>query len=310
MASSLPAQAQGMPVIGYINAGAAADAEDLLAAFKAGLREAQFIDGQNVATDYQWADDHYDRLPALAADIVARRVAVIAATSTPVALAAKAATTTIPVAFTVGGDPVKLGLVASLARPGGNLTGVTRYNVELVPKRLELLHDVVPRASSIGLLVNPNNPNTATLSKAVREAANPLGVVIQFANAGGDDEVEAAFADLRRSGVDAVAIANDPFFNSRSEKLAEQTLRYVIPSIYQYRKFVEAGGLMSYGASNTDSHRQLGVYVGRILTGAKPADLPVERSTKLDLLINLKTARTLGLTVPQLLLAQAGELIE
>jgi putative ABC transport system substrate-binding protein len=268
------------------------------------------VEGQNVAIEYRWADGYYDKLPQMAAELVARQVAVIAATSTPVALAAKAATSKIPIVFTMGGDPVRSGLVASLGRPGGNATGVTRYNVELGPKRLELLHEVVPSARPIGLLVNPTNPNTPTLSAAIERAAEALGLDLLLARAGDDGELISAFEALRRKQVGALVIGNDPFFNSRSSGLADLSLRHSFPVIYQYRKFVEAGGLMSYGASNTDSHRQLGRYVGRVLAGARPSDLPVEQSTKLDLLINLKTAKALGLSVPQAILARADEVIE
>ena len=304
------AQQASLPVVGYLNAAAPADAADLANAFRQGLSEMHYIEGQNVTIEYRWAESHYDRLPQLAADIVRRQVAVIAATSTPVALAAKNATRTIPIVFTIGGDPVKLGLVSSLSRPGGNLTGVTRYNVELGPKRLQLLHDLVPGARRIGLLMNPSNPNTATLSDTMRRAANALGVDIRLVRAGADSELDRAFEALRQVRAGALAIGNDPFFNSRSGRLAGLTLRHALPAIYQYRTFVEAGGLMSYGASNTESHRQLGVYVGRILAGARPGDLPVEQSTKLDLLINLKTARRLGIAISPLLLARADEVIE
>jgi ABC-type uncharacterized transport system substrate-binding protein len=300
----------GLPVVGYINAAAASESLDLVQAFKQGLEASRFVEGRNVAIEYRWADDHYDRLPALVAELARNRVAVLAATSTPVALAAKTATSTIPVAFTIGGDPVRLGLVASLDRPGGNLTGVTRYNVDLGPKRLELLHEVVPTSSIVGLLLNPTNPNTEMQLSAVHEASRTLGINIRVLKVSGDDDMEPAIASLGRLGCDALAIANDPYFNSRSQQLADLTLQYRIPTIYQYRKFAEAGGLMSYGASNIDSHRQLGIYVARILSGAKPADLPVEQSTKLDLFINLKTARQLGLAVPQMLLALADEVIE
>jgi ABC-type uncharacterized transport system substrate-binding protein len=298
------------PVVGYINAAAPADATDLTDAFKQGLSETHYMEGRNVAIEYRWAEGHYSKLPQLAADLVRRQVAVIAATSTPVALAAKTATSKIPIVFTIGGDPVKSGLVASLSRPGGNATGVTRYNVELGPKRLELLHDVVPSASRVGLLVNPTNPNTAALSAAIEKAADALGVEVVLARAGDDGQLVSAFEALRHIGVGALAIGNDPFFNTRSSRLADLSLRHSLPAIYQYRKFVEAGGLLSYGASNTDSHRQLGKYVGRVLAGAQPSDLPVEQSTKLDLLLNLKTAKGLGLTVPQTILARTDEVIE
>ncbi len=308
---SLAAQARSeLPVVGYINAAAPADAADLVDAFRQGLSEAHYVEGQNVAIEYRWAEGHYDKLPQLAADVVGRQVAVIAATSTPVALAAKAATSAIPIVFTIGGDPVKVGLVASLSRPGGNITGFTRYNVELGPKRLELLHDLMPGARGVGLLVNPSNPNTALLSAEIEKAAEALGLAVTLIRASDDSELVSAFEALGRMPVGALAIGNDPFFNSRSGRLGDLTLRHSLPAIYQYRRFVQAGGLMSYGASNTDSHRQLGNYVGRILAGARTADLPVEQSTKLDLLINLKTAKALGLAIPQTLLARADEVIE
>lgn len=298
------------PMVGYINAAAQADAADLTDAFRQGLSETHYMEGQNVAIEYRWADGQYDKLPQMAAELVARQVAVIAATSTPVALAAKAATSKIPIVFTMGGDPVRSGLVASLSRPGGNATGVTRYNVELGPKRLELLHEVVPSAHHLGLLVNATNPNTPTLSAAIERAAEALGLDVLLAKAGDDGELVSAFEALGHKEVGALVIGNDPFFNSRSNGLADLSLRHSLPVIYQYRKFVEAGGLMSYGASNTDSHRQLGRYVGRVLGGARPSDLPVEQSTKLDLLINLKTAKALSLSVPQSILARADEVIE
>jgi putative tryptophan/tyrosine transport system substrate-binding protein len=307
----LAAHAQaGMPVVGYLNAAAPHDSADLVGAFRRGLSEVHYVEGENVRIEYRWAEGHYDRLPALADDIIRRGVAVIAATSTPAALAAKAATATIPIVFTVGSDPVKIGLVSTLSRPGSNLTGVTRFNVELGPKRLEFLHDLVPSANRVGLLVNASNPNTETLADAMRGAARSLGVEIHLVTAGRDSELDGAFDTFDKLQAGALVIGNDPFFNSRSEHLAGLALHHSIPAIYQYRQFVEAGGLASYGASNADSHRQLGAYVGRVLAGAKPADLPVEQSTKLDLFINLKTAKVLGLTISQLLLARADEVIE
>jgi putative ABC transport system substrate-binding protein len=297
-------------MVGYINAASPEDAADLVGAFRQGLSEAGYAEGRNVAIEYRWAEGHYHLLPRLAADLVAHRVAVIAATSTPVALAAKEATGTIPIVFTIDGDPVKVGLVPRLNRPDGNLTGVTRYNVELAPKRLELLHDLTPGVREIGLVVNPGNPNTETLSKSMPEAAQTLGVELHLAAAENDNELDNAFATLSSLRVGAVIIGNDPFFNSRSERLAELALHHSLPAIYQYRRFVEAGGLISYGASNTDSHHRLGAYVARILAGAKPGDLPVEQSTKVDLFINLKTAKALGLTIPLTILARADEVIE
>jgi putative tryptophan/tyrosine transport system substrate-binding protein len=304
------AQQRGLPVIGYINAAAETDARDLVLAFKQGLGEKGYVEGQNVLIEYRWAEDRYDQLLAIAQDLIGGHVAIIAATSTPVALAAKAATTTIPIVFTIGGDPIKLGLVKSLSRPAGNLTGVTRFNVDLVPKRLQLLQDSIPHLTVAALLVNPSNPNTQTVLREVQEAARSFNIQLHFLQAHSDAELDMAFGSLRQLGAAGLLIANDPFFNSRADKLAELTVRFRIPTIYQYRQFVEAGGLMSYGASNTDSHRQLGNYVGRILAGAKPADLPVEQSTRLDLLINLKTAKVLGLTIPSSVLARAAEVIE
>jgi putative ABC transport system substrate-binding protein len=307
---STRAQQGGLPVIGYINAAAETDGRDLVLAFKQGLGERGYVEGQNVSIEYRWAEDRYEQLVAIAQDLASRHVAIIAATSTPVALAAKATTTTIPIAFTIGGDPVKLGLVKSLSRPAGNITGVTRFNVSLIPKRLQLLQELIPHLTVAALLVNPSNPNTQTVLREVQEAARSFSIQIHLLQARGDAELDMAFGSLRQVGALALLIANDPFFNSRSDKLAELTVRFRIPAIYQYRQFVEVGGLMSYGASNTDSHRQLGNYVGRILAGAKPADLPVEQSTRLDLLINLKTAKSLGLAVPQSILARADEVIE
>ncbi|HYZ42080.1 MAG TPA: ABC transporter substrate-binding protein [Stellaceae bacterium] len=300
----------GLPLVGYINAASPDNSAELVGAFRQGLSEAGYVEGWNVVIEYRWAQSHYGRLPELAADVVRHRVTVIAATSTPVALAAKDATREIPIVFTIGGDPVKVGLVSRLNRPDGNLTGVTRYNVELGPKRLELLHDLVPGVRDIGLLVNPGNPNTETLSKSIYEAAQTLGVEIHLVKSENDNELDNAFATLNSLRVGAVTIGNDPFFNSRSQRLAELGLRHSLPAIYQYRRFVEAGGLMSYGASNTDSHHRLGAYVGRILAGVKPGDLPVEQSTKVDLLLNLTTAKALGLTIPPAILARADEVIE
>jgi putative tryptophan/tyrosine transport system substrate-binding protein len=249
-------------------------------------------------------------LPALAADLVQHQVAVIAATSTPPALAAKAATTTIPIVFTTGSDPVEFGLVTSLSRPGGNLTGVTRMNLELGPKRLDLLHELVPSAAIIGLLVNPTNPNTEILSRDVTAAGGSLGVQIHVLQARTEAEFAAAFEGLKELRAGALLIGPDPFFNTRIAQLAALTISNAVPTMYQYREFAAAGGLSSYGGSLTDSHRQVGVYVGRILAGAKPSDLPVEQSTKVELIINLKTAGALGVTIPPAILARADEVIE
>lgn len=299
-----------IPLVGYLSAAASSDSPDLLAAFRQGLSEAGYVEGKNVAIEYRWANDDYALLPDLAADLVSRRVAVIAATSTPVALAAKKATTTIPIAFTVGRDAITVGLVTNLSRPDGNLTGVTRFNVELGPKRLELLHESVPAASVIALLVNPSNPNAEPLSKGLQTVAPRLGLRLELLHAKTDGELDRAFAALRQLRAGALMVAPDPFFNARSAQLAVLATRYAMPTIYQYRQFVTAGGLMSYGASNTDSHRQLGVYTGRILGGAKPADLPVQQSMKIELFVNLKTARALGLAIPQSVLTRADEVIQ
>jgi putative ABC transport system substrate-binding protein len=304
------AQQKAMLLIGYINGAAMTDSADLVAAFKRGLGEAGYFEGQSIALDYRSAEGHYDRLTALAEDLVYRQVAVIVATSTPVALAAKAATSTIPVVFSIGGDPVKLGLVAGLSRPGGNITGVTRFNVELGPKRLELLHDTVPSVKKVALLVNPSNPNTETLSQSLQATSHALGLDLEVLYASTEAEFDAVFESIVQKRIGALLIGNDPFFNGRSEQLAALTVLHSVPAIYQYRQFVEAGGLLSYGASNTDSHRQLGAYVGRILAGAQPADLPVEQSTKVELIINLKAAAALGLTISQAVLGRADEVIE
>jgi putative tryptophan/tyrosine transport system substrate-binding protein len=313
-AAALPlaahAQQKAMPVVGYLNGAALGDSSDLVAAFRHGLRETNYIEGQNVAIEYRWAEGRYDRLAALAIELVSLPVTVIAATSTPVALAAQAATATIPIVFTIGSDPVKIGLVKSLNRPGGNLTGVTRFNVELGPKRLELLHEIIPGATKFAALLNPNNPSAESLSKDLQAAAGTLGLLIDVLHASAESAFSTVFETLVKRQIHALVIGNDPFFNSRSEQLASLTVRHAVPAIYQYRKFTEAGGLMSYGASNTDSHRQLGAYVGRILAGAQPMNLPVEQSTKVELMINLRTAGELGLTVPQSLLARADEVIE
>ncbi len=298
-----------MPLVGYLSAAASSDSPDLLAAFRQGLSEAGYVEGKNVVIAYRWADDDYARLPDLVADLVNRRVAVIAATSTPVALAAKKATATIPIAFTVGGDAIKAGLVSNFSQPDGNLTGVTRFNVELAPKRLELLHEAVPAATVIALLVNPSNPNSEPLWRDLQTAASRIGLRLELRRARTDGELEQAFAGLPQLRAGALMVAPDPFFNTRSAQLAALATRYAMPTIYQYRQFVAAGGLMSYGASNTDSHRQLGVYTGRLLGGAKPADLPVQQSTKIELFVNLRTAKALGLTVPSSLLSRADEVM-
>jgi putative tryptophan/tyrosine transport system substrate-binding protein len=298
-------------VVGFLTSASPDTYAPMVAAFLQGLSEAGYVEGQNVIIEYRFAEGQYDRLPTLAADLVRRQVTVIAATSTPAAPAAKAATTTIPIIFTMGGDPVQLGIVDSLDRPGGNLTGVTVLAVELGPKRVQVLHDAVPTATTMGLLVNPTNPNAEDVTRDILAAAGSLGLQLHVIHASAEQDFDAIFATLRQLRATALVIGSgDPFFNSRSAQLAALTVRHAIPSIYQYREFVAAGGLISYGGSLTDSYRQAGIYTGRILAGAKPADLPVQQSTKVELLINLKTAKALGLTLPPALLARADNLIE
>jgi len=305
------AQQPAMPVIGYLMSGSPDRATSLLNAFRQGLQDAGFVEGQNVTIEYRWADDQYDRLSALAADLVRHRVSVIVATGGPLpALAAKSATATIPIVFQSGSDPVVQGLVASISRPGGNLSGVTTMAAELGPKRLELLHEIVPAATLIALLLNPANPSSLNWARDVQDAARTLGLNIHVLNARTEADLDTAFAtmsDLRPGGL---AIAPDPFFTGHGQKLAAMTARQMIPTIYQGREFVEAGGLMSFGGSFPDSYRQLGIYAGRMLKGEKPADLPVQQATKVELVINLKTAKALGLTVPMTLLGRADEVIE
>jgi putative ABC transport system substrate-binding protein len=306
------AQQPPMPVIGYMNRGtrdeyaALQDAD----AFRQGLSEAGYIEDQNITIEYRWAEGHDDRLPGLAADLVRRSVTVIAATGTPAALAAKAATTAIPIVFETAGDPVTLGLVASLNRPGRNVTGVTQLSFELVPKRLGLLHDLIPTAKIIGLLVNPKDPRAENQSRDMQEAAHALGLQIHILNASTEGEIDAAFAGLVQLQAGALIVGTGDFFNTRREQLAALAGRHRVPAIYQYRLFVTVGGLMSYGASLTASYRLAGIYTGRVLKGEKPADLPVARATKFELVINLKTAKALGLTIPPGVLAIADEVIE
>jgi putative ABC transport system substrate-binding protein len=304
------AQQTALPVIGFMSPRSPSDSTELVAAFRQGLKESGYVEGQNAAIEFRWADGQYDRLPALAADLVRSRVAVIAAVGSPAAVAAKSATTTIPIVFSAGFDAVELGLVASLNRPGGNITGVTNLNTELGPKRLELLHEAFPSASVIAALVNPTNPNAEALSRDLQEAARTLGVQLHVLFASTEKEIDTAFAVLVRGGAAAVVVGADNFFNSRIAQLAALAIRYAVPAAFQFREFAAAGGLMSYGGSNADFYRQVGLYTGRVLKGEKPADLPVQLATKAELIINLKTAKTLGLTIPQTLLYRADEVIE
>jgi len=305
------AQQPVTPVIGFLGSDWPNQYAGRLRAFSEGLNEAGFAGGRNVVIEYRWAESQYDRLPALAADLVRRQVTVVVATSTPAMLSAKAATTTIPIIFLTGSDPVEVGVVASLSRPGGNMTGVANLTVATAAKQLELLHELVPAATVIAVLVNPANLILAeTLSRNFHAAGRAIGQQIRVVSAGTEGDIDMAFADLAQQGVGALVVSNDPFFNSRPNQLAAVAARQSVPVIYPYREFVAAGGLMSYGSSLTDAYRQVGIYTGRILKGEKPADLPVQQSTKVELIINLKTARALGLTVPLPLLGRADEVIE
>src|SRR5262245_46578575 len=303
------AQQTPMPVIGFLNGGLP-DA-NRVAAFRQGLYETGYTEGHNVAIEYHWADGQYDRLPALAADLVRRQVAVIAATSTPAAITAKAATTMIPIVFTTSSDPVQLGLAASLSRPSGNLTGATTLNIEVTPKRLEILHELLPTAKLFALLVNPTKPYADILSRNLQAAARTLGLQLHILHASTEHDFDTVFATLVQLRAGGLVIGGvEIFFDSRRGQLAALALRHSIPTIYQGREFALAGGLMGYGGSTVDSYRVAGLYTGRILKGEKPADLPVVQSTKVELILNLKTAKGLGLTVPDTLLARADEVIE
>jgi len=305
------AQQSGMLRIGFLGPGTAQLDAYRVTAFLRGLGEAGYIEGQNVAIEYVWADGRYDRLPALAADLVRKNVSLIVATSTPSVLAAKSATATIPIVFEAASDPVKLGLVASLARPGGNVTGVTQATEEVMPKRLQLMRELIPEARVMGLLVNPADPILA--EPQAREAlsvSRDLGIELHVLNASTGRDLDTAFAKLTEISARGLIIGGDAFFTSRSRELAALAVEHAMPATYQWREFVAAGGLMSYGSSITETHRIVGIYAGRILKGDKPADLPVQQATKFELYINLKTAKALGLTIPLSLLGRADEVIE
>ena len=305
------AQQPGLPVIGFLSGDSPGDNSPSVEAFRQGLKETGYVEGRNVTIEYRWADSQNDRLPALAADLVRRQVTLIfsgGVTAGP--LAAKAATSKIPIVFMIGGDPVNVGLVASLGRPEGNVTGVTSFGHGTVTKRLELLHEMVPKATTIAVLVNPNNPNTPGDLTDLRQGAATLGLQLSAVNVAKDSDFDPAFASVAQQRVEALFVESDTFFNSRRARIAGLAARHAVPAIYGVRQFAEAGGLMSYGSSNTDGYRQAGIYAGHILKGEKPADLPVLLPTKFEFTINLKTAKALGLDIPVKLHAFADEVIE
>jgi len=304
------AQQAAMPVIGYLNFGSPESDASRLTGLRRGLSESGYVEGRNFVMEYRWAGDQADRLPALAADLVQLQVAVIVAAGLTPARAAKAATTSIPIVFGGGADPVNLGLVASLNRPGGNLTGFNAFNSELVAKGLALLHELVPSTATIGFLENPNNPSFELQTRDVLAAAPAIGLKVQVLKAGTDREIDAAFVSLVQAQTGALLVGGDLFFNNRIERLIELAARHAIPTMYTVREFVVAGGLISYGTSLIEEYRQVGLYAGRILKGEKPADLPVIQATKFELVINLKAAKALGLQTPDRLLALADEVIE
>ena len=306
-ASAQPA----LPTIGFLSSRSAADSAALVAAFRRGLGDTGHVEGRNVAVEYRWADGQYDRLPALAAELVRRRVAVlVTAGGEPSALAAKAATSTIPIVFTIGGDPVKIGLVESLNRPGGNATGISLLTTAPESKRLELLHELVPRARLVGVLINPNYQEAESQVREIREAAAKLQRSIHVAYARNDAELRSAFATLVRERADALLVSADPYFDTRPDRIIAFAAEHRLPAVYQFRQYAVRGGLMSYGVSIADGYQQVGSYAGQILKGAKPADLPVFQSIKFEFIVNAKTARALGLELPAMLLARADEVIE
>jgi putative ABC transport system substrate-binding protein len=309
---ALWAQQKAMPVIGYLSSRSSGEAAGVVTAFRQGLAETGYVEGQNVRMEYRWAEGHYDRLTAMAADLVDRNVDLIIASGGPApARAAKDATSTIPIIFVSGGDPVADGLVASFARPGGNVTGLSLITREMTPKRLELLSELVPQARMIALLVNPSNPvATERIIRDMEEAALAKGVQLAVLKAGSESEIDAAFATLVQMHAGALVVSAEPFFDSRGEQLVALAARHAVPAIYAWREFAASGGLISYGPSLTSIRRQVGIYAGKILKGAKPADLPVQQPTTFELVVNLNTAKALGLTVPPSILARADEVIE
>ena len=310
-ARGLCAQQKAMPVIGFLSSGSPGPFAPFVAAFRQGLSETGYVEGQTVAIEYRWAEGSYDRLPALAADLVGGKVDVIAASGGPLpALAAKSATSTIPIVFSSGVDPVERGLVASLAWPGGNLTGFTIISLELMPKRIELLFELVPQASVFALLVNPNNAGTEPMIRHVQEIARAKGLKLHVLKASTESEIDTAFAALVQQQTGALVVSADPFFNNRREQIVPLAALHTVPAMYELREFAAVGGLISYAPSLTAAYRQVGIYVGKILKGANPADLPVQRPTTFELVINLKTAKALGLTIPQSILVSASEVIE
>jgi putative tryptophan/tyrosine transport system substrate-binding protein len=305
------AQRQSVPTIGFLSTRSPGEAARETAAFRQGLKDIGLVEGENVVLDFRWANLQYDRLPALAADLIRNRVAVIAAVGgIHSGLATKAATSNIPVVFVSAGDPVEFGLVPSLGRPGGNITGISMVTVALAPKRLELLHELVPTSGVIAMLVNPTSPYLGPETKDVQAAARTLGREVRVFNAGAEREIDAAFTTLVQQRAAAILVSGDPFFDSQRNRLVALAARHALPAIYQWREFATIGGLMSYGSSITDAYRQAGVYAGRILKGSKPADLPVIQPTKYELVINIKTAKALGLTIPSAVLLRADEIIQ
>ena len=303
-------QQAAMPVIGFLHGASFEGYKPMVTSFRQGLKEAGYVDGYNVAIEFRWAEGHYDQLPAMAADLVRRQVAVIVTGGTPAAFAAKEATSTIPTVISVGVDPVQLGLVGSLNRPGGNVTGTAVLTVELGAKKLEMLHELLPTAAAIVLLVNPTNPNVESETRVVQDAARLLGLHLHVLHASTESQIDAAFGALVELRASALIVGVEPFLNDSRAQIVALAARYAVPAVYGVRDFVTAGGLMSYGTDLVDIYRQSGIYAGKILKGARPADLPVQQLTKVALVINLKTAKTLGLTIPTTLLGRADEVIE